>query len=577
VAEITVAFELRQEQGAALTALYSAWGRGESNLLVVMATGTGKGPTIAALTKDIVTRWPDERILITSDSQEIVRQDYDYILQQWPGAPIGMNAVALGRRDWDQQVIVAQVQSIHRSAHKLGTRRIVIVDEAHKIPRYRDAMFQKVFAAVGAKEITGFTATDFRLDSGRLTEGKGSLFSTVVFEFGYREALEARRVVTVYSKNPKAQIDTSGVGIKRGDFAASELEAIANEAGLVERACTEIIDRCVGRRTVLVFCCGVDHAFHVRDVLRSRGETAETITGGTPQEEREQIIERFRSGEIRFVTNVQVLTTGSNIPPIDCIAMLRATMSTGLYVQIVGRGCRPSEATGKTDLLLLDFGGNIYRHGPIDNVNPKLDRSSLKECPDCAEVVQARAEKCPACGHEWETRKNGATERKPRSPNHNWMPDVAPVQLTHQEWLDVTSVEYAMHRKRDDPSAPPSLRVEYLCGFYPHKEWISFERTGFPRQRAEQWWVAMGGQYPIPATVAEALKRTSELDEIVAITARPDGTWWRVIDRKVTRPGGTVEEIDDASRIHAEGARQAKLEAMRSVPLKEEMRDEVPF
>jgi DNA repair protein RadD len=539
-----------------------------------MATATGKALVIAELVKEILTRWPDVQILVTSDTQEIIRQDYDHIIQQWPDAPVGMNAAALGRRDWDHQIIVAQVQSVRRNAHKLGPRQIVIVDESHKIPRYRDAMFQTVFKAVKARKIAGFTATDYRLDSGRLTEGKGALFSKVAYEFGYSDALKAGRVVPVRSKNTDAQIDTMGVHIRRGDFAAGELEAVANEAGLVKRACAEIITRCAGRRTILVFCCGVDHARHVRDVLRSHGETAETVTGGTPQDERERIIAGFRNGEIRFVTNVGVLTTGSNIPPIDTVVMLRATLSTGLYVQCVGRGSRLSP--GKDSLLFLDFGGNVHRHGPLDSVNPNRDPGSLKDCPDCDEVVRASTERCPACGHVWPLpKKKEVVEHKPRTPNHDWRPDQAPV--TTNEWISASKVEYFLHRKASDPDAPPSLRVEYTCGFRWYREWISFERTGFPRERAEQWWAAMGGFPMAPGTVADALARVRELDRVIAIRVPPDGKWWRITERKIRRPDGSIEEIDEHFQAHEEGARKAELATLQSLPLAELMGDSIRY
>jgi DNA repair protein RadD len=63
-----------------------------------------------------------------------------------------------------------------------------------------------------------------------------------------------------------------------------------------------------------------------------------------------------------------VLTTGFNAPAVDLIALLRPTKSAGLYVQMVGRGTRL--APGKENCLVLDFAGNVRRHGPIDLVRP---------------------------------------------------------------------------------------------------------------------------------------------------------------------------------------------------------------
>ena len=66
---------------------------------------------------------------------------------------------------------------------------------------------------------------------------------------------------------------------------------------------------------------------------------------------------------------MKVLTTGFDVPGIDMLVMLRPTLSTGLYVQMVGRGTR--KADGKRDCLILDFARNVYRHGPVDRVSIK--------------------------------------------------------------------------------------------------------------------------------------------------------------------------------------------------------------
>ena len=57
---------------------------------------------------------------------------------------------------------------------------------------------------------------------------------------------------------------------------------------------------------------------------------------------------------------------GFDAPNIDCVAMVRPTLSPGLYYQMVGRGFRLHP--GKENCLVLDFGGNVLRHGPVDAI-----------------------------------------------------------------------------------------------------------------------------------------------------------------------------------------------------------------
>ena len=116
-----------------------------------------------------------------------------------------------------------------------------------------------------------------------------------------------------------------------------------------------------------MFCAGVEHATHVAEAIRERGVSCATIFGDTPTAERDRIIAAFKRGEIRALASMGVLTTGFNAPAVDLIAMLRPTKSAGLYVQMAGRGTRL--APGKDNCLVLDFAGNVARHGPVDAVD----------------------------------------------------------------------------------------------------------------------------------------------------------------------------------------------------------------
>jgi DNA repair protein RadD len=174
-------FDPRSYQYEAIDALYSHWNGEGSNPLVVMATGTGKSLVIAWLIRDILQRWPDVRILVTQHVQELIKQNVEHLLALWPEAPFGINAAALGRRDWNDQIIFAQVQSICRTPEKLGKRHIMIVDEAHMIPRYETSMYRRVIGIVKPSDVTGFMATEYRPDSGLLTDGENAIFDKIVF------------------------------------------------------------------------------------------------------------------------------------------------------------------------------------------------------------------------------------------------------------------------------------------------------------------------------------------------------------------------------------------------------------
>ena len=215
----------------------------------------------------------------------------------------------------------------------------------------------------------GFTATPYRLDSGMLHEGKGALFTDIAYEVSVRQLIDDGYLCPLVSKAAETKLDVSGVGSRGGEFIPGQLQAAVDLPEITEAAIDEVVRLGADRRSWLAFCAGVEHATHVAEAIRARGFTAATIFGDTPKPERDRIIAAFKRGEIRALASMGVLTTGFNAPGVDLIAMLRPTKSTGLYVQMAGRGTRL--APGKADCLVLDFAGNVARHGPIDAVKPK--------------------------------------------------------------------------------------------------------------------------------------------------------------------------------------------------------------
>jgi DNA repair protein RadD len=398
--------------------------------------------------------------------------------------------------------------------------------------------------------VAGFTATPYRLDSGRLDEGDGKIFDDVAFNYGIGEGIRDGYLSPLSSKATGVEIDVSGVAVRGGEFVASALEDAADDAIVINAAVDEIVARGQDRRSWLLFCCGVHHARHVGEALRACGIAAATVTAETPADERDHIIADFRAGTLRALTNVNVLTTSFNVPHVDLIAMLRPTLSTGLYVQMVGRGAR--KADGKADCQVLDFAGNVMRHGPVDqadgasgnggDTSVKVDTVAAKRCPACRALNALRATECMCCGHEF-------PQEQPK-PKHTSAADWTPILGGQSDWLQVTEVSVRLHTKFNDWSAPPSLRVEYLCGLSPYSEYISLQRTGYAREMAERWWYAMGGRFPVPSTVAQAVQRIAELSRVLAIVVARDGKFRRVVERRLRRPDGSEVEVNRHNRVY---------------------------
>jgi DNA repair protein RadD len=223
---------------------------------------------------------------------------------------------------------------------------------------------------------------------------------------------------------------------------------------------------------------------------------------------------------LRWLVNVNVLTTGFDAPNVDCVVLLRPTMSPGLYYQMVGRGFRLFD--GKADCLVLDYGGNALRHGPVDKLVIKTVGSRdgtgdapAKECPKCHAVICTVYSTCPECGHDFPPAPSKITPTSAGTP-------ILSGEITDEE-IPVIGVEYSIHNKKGaTEDTPRTMRVAYKISLYKsYSEWICLEHTGWAKSKAQQWWTARSHVDP-PSTIEYAvdLANAGVLAEPTEITLR---------------------------------------------------------
>ena len=377
--------------------------------------------------------------------------------------------------------------------------------------------------------VVGLTATPYRLGSGPICSADHFL-NAICYEVGIRELIRDGYLCPLISKSGSAKADTSSLHVRGGEFVADEVEHLMDQDALVEAACREIVQYTIDRQACLIFASGVKHGQHVVRVLRDEyGIACGFVCGETPSRERDELLARFRGSAqsglfgrepLRYLCNVNVLTTGFDAPSIDCVVLLRPTMSPGLYYQMVGRGFRLHP--GKTTCLVLDFGGNVVRHGPVDQIRVKERKSGgngnapAKECPECHSVVAAAYSTCPDCGYVFpppDRHRHDATATEA---------GVLSGQVTTTRYA-VSEAFYSVHTKRgagDD--APRTMRVDYKVGWHDYKsEWICFEHTGYARQKAIAWWRRRSPD-PVPRSAEHAvdLAQCGAVAPTLAITVR---------------------------------------------------------
>jgi DNA repair protein RadD len=165
----------------------------------------------------------------------------------------------------------------------------------------------------------------------------------------------------------------------------------------------------------ILFACNVLHANEQANRFNAAGVTCEVITAHTPVEERAQILERYRTGITKILSNVGTLTTGLD-EDVRCIIYARPTKSRIRWDQCIGRALRTAKGKGKA--IIFDHSGTYYRLGKPgeydmhelfgdsdgmdkqERIKKEVERLEKlpKECPKCHYPKDAGVHSCPKCG-----------------------------------------------------------------------------------------------------------------------------------------------------------------------------------
>ena len=475
--------KLRDYQQRSIDELYNWFNAGhKGNPCMVLPTGSGKSHIVAALCKDALQQWPETKVLMLTHVKELIAQNAEKMREHWQNAPLGIYSSSLRKKQLGEPITFAGIQSVRDKAHQLGHIDLVIIDECHLVSHKNEGGYRNLLSDLSVinpqLRVIGLTATPYRLNHGLITD-KPALFDDMLMPVTIEYLISKGFLCTLRSKVTKTKLDTSEVHKRGGEFIESELQAAVDTDDKNKDVVSEVIRLAGDRKAWLFFCSGIDHAEHVKDMLISKGITAECVTGKTPQAQRDRIIADYKSGKIKALTNANVLTTGFDYPDIDLIAMLRPTMSASLYVQMAGRGMRPKSHTDHC--LVLDFAGVVETHGPITNVKPPNKKEEgkgeapVKACDECAELVAISTKVCPACGYKFPEPEEASLSLKLRND------DIMGIEGSEME---VTSWNWRKHTSK--ASGKDMLAVTYYGALsdIPVTEYLCITHEGYAGSKA---------------------------------------------------------------------------------------------
>jgi superfamily II DNA or RNA helicase len=377
---------LREYQSRALADTLAARDRGVRRLILVAPTGAGKTEMASALFAGYLER--GLRGLFLVHRLELVEQAADRFRKHGIAVGIIQGDTAMTP---DAPVQVASVQSLARRTKPPAD--LVITDEAHHAVA---GSFADVIEAYPEAFHVGVTATPYRLDG----RGLGTLFEEIIVAAHPLELVELGYLVKprIYTAPPP---DLAGIRKVAGDYAQGQLsERMTSLVGNV----VETWKKLGQDRKTVAFAVDINHSKALSERFLAAGIPAEHFDGGDDRSTRRAVLDRFRSGETKVLSNCSLISEGFDLPEIGVVQMARPTASRSLYKQQVGRAMRPAE--GKDDCVILDNAGNFSRFGdPLDVEEYSLTNEvkvphpvPVKTCKGCFAVIPASAPACPYCG-----------------------------------------------------------------------------------------------------------------------------------------------------------------------------------
>ena len=367
--------------------------------LVQLPTGAGKTRVaVESVIRDIKASPKEDRRLVIwiAQSEELCEQAIDTWTYVWqaagaPGERMAVSRLWGGntaiREETKLHLVVATIQTLasiqqnRRSMYEwMSNPDLVIIDEAHgaTATSYTPVLswFGRSFTEK-SRSLLGLSATPYRGTNEKETERLVARFGRNLIEpdeFSAENAHEYLQSMGVLAKVNHEEL--KGIELKLKDMRSAtdeesqsamleariDLQQVADSTQRNE-AILDHIKASETKGPTLVFAASVEHAEALAAVLSVEGIPAAAISGKTDLGHRRSIIEDFRNGKVRVLTNFDVLTQGFDAPKVDAVYVCRPTFSPNKYIQMIGRGLRGPLNGGSEEVLIVNVKDNLDQYG----------------------------------------------------------------------------------------------------------------------------------------------------------------------------------------------------------------------
>ena len=535
---------LRDYQKEALRQVYSDLNKDDNPVLLQAIMGAGKSIMACRLIERFYNT-TNRTFLILSHKREITEQFYKTFISATniPKNDIGICCAGLGKKEVNKRVTVGTIQTYFNIKFPAPVS-LLVLDECHKVSVGTESQYDTIINKLNAlspnMRILGLTATPSRLGHGYIygnkhRPGRINLFSKINHKIEYETLRDQGHLVPLRGKvatHKTLQKDLETVNIS-GDYTLQELGDVMSQQRHIDTAVEAINQYCQSYKKICVFCCTINHAETLQELL---GDECTIVHSQLTPIERFTNMEDWKSGRKRIITSIMILSEGFDMPALDCLVMVRPTLSSVLFMQSVGRVLRtyPSKEHG----FLLDLTPNTEYFGTnLDSIKvsiPKgvqklIDQKKelIKLCPQCEKKVHIALRKCD-CGYQWPEAEFEVACA---------IPDMMDVNFEKKPpvWIEVETQLKTDHVARK--SGKRLGRIIFTAGenIYKPDEYsmwfcLADEYDGFAVQKAQINWEKISSD-PFPQSVDEFLN--ADMKQVCKILIDDNGDYPDIKDVEI--------------------------------------------
>lgn len=308
---------------------------------------------------------------------------------------------------YELPVQIASIQTLVNRMNKVEQPDFLICDECHHILA---GSYQRIINHWDQALLLGVTATPVRLGT---QECMADVFDSIVLSVSVPELIDEGNLTPVRCFTIKSEIETKLISVKdeMGDYSKKAISKIMGKPDTCNKIVSKFLKIAREKKTI-AYCVDVAHSKLMAETFRRYGVSAIQVDGTTPKRERQEIIEGFRCGDYQVLCNAELFGEGFDVPNCHAVLLARPTKSRGLYIQQAMRPMRPDPQDPDKVAMVVDFVGNVDRHGNPDEdrndewklkFNGKLevipDGRMVKNCDRCGKEVPISALICEHCGY----------------------------------------------------------------------------------------------------------------------------------------------------------------------------------